>query len=540
MLRSRSGKLFAGLTAGVTGAGGYVSAYGDEGTQRSLTFWMNIFPIYAAYRGVLFLNRDTGIIGDQKALEWYDILHERNTDFVKDMTYKLRGFYLKHAQLMSVQDDFVPPQYMKWVKDTQDNVPSEFEGDGAKKYVEELCRSELGLNFDDVFIEWDDKPLGVASIGEVHRAKLKTGETVAVKLLVPDIDRKFRSDIQTLKSFCQLAMPQHVPAFNEIEKQFLTEFDYREEANHLERARLLTVPRWKSTVYIPKPYKQFCSQNLLVMEYLDGVKLVDGIRAQYGRIAAKAGLSLEELEAERKRAIESGVFKFRSIDEEKRASQWTKFLVGLGDVCNYNALRFLYNNSILGWIYGSVPYEWTEVPIDIGSTIELLSRIQSANIFFDGEFNGDAHPGNIMLLRDGRFGLIDYGQVKCMTIEERIVYAKLILALSRDDRDEVVRLYFEEMKAETRYRKPDIAYLFAAFWNDRSTPDVMRDMNVATFIDWLQDNDPMVQMPEEYIFASRASVMLRGMAKAFGIHLRISPLWKHDAEQFLRSQGVQY
>jgi predicted unusual protein kinase regulating ubiquinone biosynthesis (AarF/ABC1/UbiB family) len=47
---------------------------------------------------------------------------------MRDLTYEMRGFYLKQAQLMSIQDDFVPKAYMRWVKDTQGNVPSEFKG----------------------------------------------------------------------------------------------------------------------------------------------------------------------------------------------------------------------------------------------------------------------------------------------------------------------------------------------------------------------------------------------------------------------------
>jgi len=112
---------------------------------------------------------------------------------------------------------------MKWVKDTQDNVPSEFKEGEVKEYCREVLLKENNLVFDEIFSEWDDKPLGVASIGQVHRARLRSdGREVAVKLQLPGIEHRFRSDIQTLKSFCWLAMPQHYSAFNEIEKQFLT------------------------------------------------------------------------------------------------------------------------------------------------------------------------------------------------------------------------------------------------------------------------------------------------------------------------------
>lgn len=208
-----------------TGAAGLAGAYtfGDEGTQRSLIFWKNIFPVYIHYRAYQLLDRDLGIISSGYADKQYEKLHEKYTDRVKHIVYSMRGFYLKNAQVMSTQDDFVPPAYMKWIKDTQDNVPSEFKGTEAREYAKLKFREELGLDFDEVFASWDDVPLGVASIGQVHKAVLKSnGKIVAVKLLVPGIEARFRSDIKTLKGFCELAMPQHVTAFDEIEKQFCT------------------------------------------------------------------------------------------------------------------------------------------------------------------------------------------------------------------------------------------------------------------------------------------------------------------------------
>lgn len=195
----------------------------DEGTRRSVKFWNNVFPVFVHYRFYQLVSRDLGIVSSAYADEKYLELHEQYTDKIRDITFQMRGFYLKQAQLMSTQDDFVPAAYMKWVKKTQDDVPSEFEGDGARQYVKKVLLEELGQNFDDVFSSWDDKPLGVASIGQVHAAILRsTGEKVAVKILVPNIEQKFRADIRTLKNFCRLAMPQHVTAFEEIERQFTT------------------------------------------------------------------------------------------------------------------------------------------------------------------------------------------------------------------------------------------------------------------------------------------------------------------------------
>lgn len=157
-----------------------------------------------------------------------------------------------------------------------------------------------------------------------------------------------------------------------------------------------------------------------------------------------------------------------------------------------------------------------------------------------GIFNGDPHPGNILLCKDGRLGLIDYGQVKRMDVEHRIKYAKLIIAHARGDKEEIIRLHFDELGTRTRYRNKEIGYLMSCFYNDRDTDDICQGMNISDFIDWMQAQDPMIKLPEEYIFASRVNIMLRGMGKAFGLRLRMSKLWEAEARAFLNSQGIEY
>lgn len=129
----------------------------------------------------------------------------------------------------------------------QDNCPTEFKAGEARAAAEK----ELGRPLSEVFERWDDTPLAVASIGEVHGARLRpeimaslaaAGEPlespeVVVKIQLPNIKRRFRADIKTIITFCTLAMPQHVPPMQEIEKQFLTEFDYTLEAANLQEVR---------------------------------------------------------------------------------------------------------------------------------------------------------------------------------------------------------------------------------------------------------------------------------------------------------------
>ena len=141
------GRRFLVRTVGTlaVGAGGTaLAAKADEGTARSLQFWGAAFPVYLHYRLVQFRNEDMGWLDDEAAGVEYEALHDRYAGFVKDLTYEMRGFYLKNAQLMSTQDEFVPPQYLAWCKDTQDNCPTEFgPGEAAAVAAQSLGRPAL-------------------------------------------------------------------------------------------------------------------------------------------------------------------------------------------------------------------------------------------------------------------------------------------------------------------------------------------------------------------------------------------------------------
>ena len=146
----------------------------------------------------------TGLtLDDDAANAAYEALHDKYALPVRDLVYSMRGFYLKNAQLLSTRDDFVPRQYLSWCKDTQDSAPAEMKPGEAR----EIAIRELESNGHvDVFDEWEEKPIGVASIGQVHRAKLSKkygGHTVVVKVQAPGIERRFRADIRTCIDFCR-------------------------------------------------------------------------------------------------------------------------------------------------------------------------------------------------------------------------------------------------------------------------------------------------------------------------------------------------
>merc|ERR1711988_1073150 len=146
-------------------------------------------------------------------------------------------------------------------------------------------------------------------------------------------------------------------------------------------------------------------------------------------------------------------------------------------------------------------------------------------------------PGNVLLLLDGRLGLIDYGQVKTWNDRERLTYAKLIVALYEDNRPEVVRVMTEEMGLKTKHMDSDVIYRMAAFWNDRDTEDVTNGQNIQLFMEELERLDPVIEISDAYVMAGRVSFLLRGMANAFNLQMRTAEHWYPFAKQVISEIG---
>ncbi|KAI0566184.1 hypothetical protein FGB62_11g213 [Gracilaria domingensis] len=491
-------------------------------------------PIYAHYK---FVEWQTAHETDCDVVSAaFRPLNERYSPRVEQLALGLQGFYFKLAQIVSTRDEFLPDEYLRWTKQLQDRSPNVMPSEQAKQIVQR----SLGQPFDSLFSEWHDEPIGAASIGQVHRARLRsTGQLVAVKVQFPGIESKFRNDIDTVEMFCKYLMPQNASYFAEIKRQFATEFDARGEAHNLQLVHdNLHKADWNAFVKVPKPIHS--SKEVLVMEYLEGAKLVDGVRQQFKRMAASQGVDFEQMEAEQKRLMQSGQRQRKDILQSARETARIQRMLWLRDLL-INSFIFVGNYTVRPFVSSEKWKYWhSEAPLNLGEIMDVLLRVHAHEIFQDGAFNGDPHPGNILLMPDGRLGLIDYGQVKHMSLEDRIIYAKLILAINRDDRDEVVRIMKDEVGFRTKSMDGDIIYRTAAFFNCRDSEDVTLGMNVSTFMEWLEQSDPVEKINDEFVMAGRVSVLLRGMANAFGLKLRVTDYWKTEAEKFLKAQGINY
>lgn len=136
-----------------------------------------------------------------------------------------------------------------------------------------------------------------------------------------------------------------------------------------------------------------------------------------------------------------------------------------------------------------------------------------------------------------QLGLIDYGQVKVLTKEERLLFCRIIVALANHDKESVVSL-LKEAGYKTKYMDPNIMYRFATLSYDEDNPELTEGKHIQVYMEHLHDNDPVEHLPQQYIMASRVSILLRGLGHAVHQSRSVAKAWKPIAEQELKKEGL--
>jgi len=181
--------------------------------------------------------------------------------------------FVKLGQILSTRPDLVGVRLADELQQLQTNTPAD-----PPKVVRKLIETELGKPIESLFAEFEPQAMASASIGQVHRARLHSGEAVVVKVLHADIERKVAIDMDILAGLATVA--DMIPEFHnyrppaivaEFQRAMRRELDFgREERNIQQFAHDF---RNDPTVRIPATYPALSSRRVLTMEYLDGIKL---------------------------------------------------------------------------------------------------------------------------------------------------------------------------------------------------------------------------------------------------------------------------
>lgn len=184
--------------------------------------------------------------------------------------------FIKFGQILSSRRDVITDDYFIELTKLQSGVPP-FPGREAKRIIEE----ELGLPVRDLFRNFQEKPIGSASIAQVHKAELADGTAVAIKIQRPDIEKTIAQDVAILHDLARF-VEKHVPeaaglnptgVVQEFTDTLQRELDFENEASNAER--FAEQFEGNSSIRVPKIYRDRSTPRVLTMDFLHGIPILD-------------------------------------------------------------------------------------------------------------------------------------------------------------------------------------------------------------------------------------------------------------------------
>ncbi|MGC6551104.1 MAG: ABC1 kinase family protein [Rubripirellula sp.] len=300
--------------------------------------------------------------------------------------------FIKLGQVLAARPDLVGPSLAEELKSLRASVPAD-----SIEQVRETLRQELGEDYEKHFTKIESRPLATASVGQVHKAKLKDGNAVVIKVLRSEIEPTVRQDMEVLTGLAQLA--EHVDAFavwrpsdmvRQLAPMITREIDFARERQNLEHFGEV-FDSHESGVLIPRAVRELCTRRVLVMEEITGTPLSDFLRD----------------------------YKEQSSHQQQAFSDPTD------------------QSSEQGAIDGSRANKSSSTKDRLA---EKLADVYLAMIFDEGLFHADPHPGNLIVASDGRLGILDFGMVGRIDENLRESIEEMLIAISQSDQYRLTRL----------------------------------------------------------------------------------------------------
>ena len=224
-----------------------------------------------------FGTRVRSFANPDRAQEFVQSFHETTANQVVDMLGEMKGAAMKLGQLASFYEFAAPNEHVQTYQDAltmlQNSAPP-MDPEASRQVILE----EFGQPVEELFADFEDEAIASASIGQVHRARLHSGETVAVKVQYPGVDEAVRSDLKNISALTKMALaiapnidPKEIA--REVKDRVLEELDYRREATNQQKFHQLFEGHPK--IVIPEVYMDHCRTRVITQEFIDGAPFLE-------------------------------------------------------------------------------------------------------------------------------------------------------------------------------------------------------------------------------------------------------------------------
>lgn len=237
---------------------------------RSALFLGTATRVAVAY---LRVQRKATRLPQEQADALWEAEHRRQARTIARMVTRMRGMLIKSGQYMSARPDILPEAYVEALAGLQDAVPPR-----PYRQIARQVERELGKPLRDVFATFERRPVAAASLAQVHRATLRDGREVAVKVLYPDIEGIVRADLFSLGLVVNVVgriWPRYDfrVIYREAKRLVPIELDFHHEAANLRR--IAADLSHRDDVHVPALVQECCATRVLTMEFIRGVKVND-------------------------------------------------------------------------------------------------------------------------------------------------------------------------------------------------------------------------------------------------------------------------
>ncbi len=233
---------------------------------------------------------------DTKRGKYKELPDESIPKRIKDVLEELGPTYIKLGQMLSTRPDLIGVEIAKELESLRDNTPTT-----PFNEIKEVIEKELGKPINEIYKEIDEKPLGSASIGQVHKGiLLENNKEVAIKVQKPHVRETIESDLKIMKflsdkigKYINQTKVYNIPSIlTEFERSIFKEIDYHEELINMKN--LAHNFRAVHYIHIPAAYSEYCSEKIITMELIKGKEVSEVMVHDYPeynkKLIAKRGV----------------------------------------------------------------------------------------------------------------------------------------------------------------------------------------------------------------------------------------------------------